>query len=369
VVLGVKEIPVEKILPKRSYVFFSHTIKGQSYNMPLLRRVLDARASLLDYECITDEQGQRLVAFGRQAGQAGMIDTLWALGCRLAAEGYAIPLDELRPAWRYASLAEALAAVEDAGRRMRAEGLPAACTPLVVGITGHGRVASGAWEVMQRLEPLSVPPEELPRVHLDPLAKERVVECRLLPEHYVAREDGAAFDFEHFLAHPELYRATIEHHLPHLSALVNGIYWDERYPKLVTRRYLEETWNAGESPRLRVIGDVTCDIRGAVESTVAATTPESPTYLYRPDTDEAHAGVLAGPGPLVLAVDNLPCELPREASQSFGDALAPLIEALVAAHDSGTLAPDALPDELGRALIAHEGRLRERFAYLEKHLP
>ncbi|RMF75593.1 MAG: hypothetical protein D6738_03475, partial [Acidobacteria bacterium] len=118
VVLGVKEIPVEQLLGGRTYVYFSHTIKGQPYNMPMLRHILDVGASLLDYECVTDERGRRLIAFGRQAGQAGMIDSLWALGRRLEAEGCVTPLAELRPAWRYGSLEAALEAVARAGRRL-----------------------------------------------------------------------------------------------------------------------------------------------------------------------------------------------------------------------------------------------------------
>ena len=320
-VFGVKEIPVSHLEAGRTYVFFSHTIKGQDYNMPMLRHILDAGCGLVDYECITDDGGLRLVAFGEQAGQAGAIDTLWCLGRRLAAEGHRTPFETLKPAWKYDSLDDAKQAIRTVGEQIAERGLPERITPLVIGITGNGRVSGGAWDVVGELDPRRVEAFELPRLMRDGADSHRVHEVRLYPEHYVMRSADGGFDFDEYIAKPELYEAIIERHLPHLSVLINGIYWDERYPKLITREYLQQAWGAKQKPRLRVIGDVTCDIRGALESTVKATTPDKPAYVYDPATDREDDSAWTGPGPLVLAVDNLPCELPRDASESFSSAL------------------------------------------------
>jgi alpha-aminoadipic semialdehyde synthase len=364
VVLAVKEIPPRHLLEGRTYLYFSHTIKGQPYNMPMLRHLLEIGADLIDYECITDDQGLRLIAFGEQAGQAGMIDTLWALGRRLDAEGLATPLLGIEPAWAYASLDEARAAVRRAGERVAREGLGAGVSPITIAVLGHGRVAAGAWDILAELPIKEVLAEDLPHHRgEDPLQL-----VKLYPQHYVARRRDGGFDFDQYCAQPELYEPTLERHLPFVDCLVNGIYWDPRYPKLLTREQLRAMWSREESPALRVIGDITCDIRGALDSTVQVTTPDRPTYLYLPDEDAA-IDAWTGTGPLVLAVDNLPAELPRDASRSFGDALAGFVRPLADAHADGSLDPTRLPAPLARALITHRGSLTEPYRYLTRHLP
>jgi alpha-aminoadipic semialdehyde synthase len=369
IVLGVKEIPTAHLHGDRTYVYFSHTIKGQPYNMPMLRHVLDVGAALCDYECITDDDGLRLVAFGHQAGQAGAIDSLWTFGRRLSAEGHDTPFAGLQPAWRYPSLEAAREALRGVARELRERPLPSEIAPLTIGVTGNGRVAGGAWDVLSELDTVPVAPDDLAALESGGGDRSRVYEARLYPEHYVQRRADGGFSFEEYIRQPELYEPIIERHLLYLSVLINGIYWDERYPKLVTRAWLRDAWAGARPPKLRVIGDVTCDIRGAVESTVRATTPQAPTYLYDPETDEADPEAASGRGPLVLAVDNLPCELPREASESFGEALLPLIPELVDAHADGTLNEAALPGPLRRALIARHGALTAPFAGLSSRLP
>jgi saccharopine dehydrogenase (NAD+, L-lysine forming) len=136
VILAIKEIPVDALLAGKTYLFFSHTIKGQARNMPMLARLMELGTTLIDYEPITDDAGHRLIFFGRFAGIAGMIDTLWALGRRLESEGLSSPFAEIRPAHRYADLDEARAAVAEAGRKIARDGLPNTLHPLVVGVSG-----------------------------------------------------------------------------------------------------------------------------------------------------------------------------------------------------------------------------------------
>jgi alpha-aminoadipic semialdehyde synthase len=155
VVMGVKEIPPDELRSDTTYLFFSHTTKGQPHNMPMLRRLIELGATLIDYENVVDDRGLRLIFFGRHAGYAGMIDGLWALGRRLELEGHTTPFAELRPAHAYADLDEARAAIAAAGERIRDRGLPETLHPLVFGITGTGNVSSGEREILDGLPVVS----------------------------------------------------------------------------------------------------------------------------------------------------------------------------------------------------------------------
>jgi alpha-aminoadipic semialdehyde synthase len=177
---------------------------------------------------------------------------------------------------------------------------------------------------------------------------------------------GAAFDLQDYYATPQAYRADFEQYLPHLSVLVNAIYWDPRYPRLVTKDALRLAWASGQ-PKLRVIGDISCDIDGAVECTVKATEPGDPNFVYNPLTGDVVDGV-AGEGVVVMAVDILPSELPRDASDYFSRVLLPYVPALAAADYAAPFDDLALPPEIKRAVIAHRGQLTPSYGYLAQHL-
>ena len=161
VILGIKEIPLDLFEPDKAYVFFAHVIKGQPYNMPMLKRLLDLGCTLIDYERVVDEKNRRLIFFGWHAGVAGMIDTLWALGQRLAWEGTHTAFSELRQTYTYHDLAEAKAALQQVGASIEAEGLPQEITPLTLGIAGYGNVSRGAQEILDLLPVIEIEPEEL----------------------------------------------------------------------------------------------------------------------------------------------------------------------------------------------------------------
>ncbi|MCB9833961.1 MAG: hypothetical protein H6807_15985 [Planctomycetes bacterium] len=360
--LGIKEMPIEKIQAGKPHLFFSHTIKQQPYNMPLLRQVLDRGATLLDYELVTDERGRRMVFFGRQAGQAGMINTLWTLGQRLLALGIANPFDQLRQARRYDSLAEALAAVAAAGRRVADEGLPAIIDPLVIGITGTGNVSGGAQEVLAILEPERITAEELLRGDATAGA-DRIRYVVFDEASMVRRRDGGAFVLQEYYDRPEFYEGRFADYLPFLGALVVGNYWDPRYPRLVTRADVAELCRPGGEPSLLVIGDVSCDPEGGVEVTLEPTLPDAPSYVYSPASESISSG-FEGEGLAIMACEILPTELPRDSSRVFSEALQPFLPALLAADWSQTLDRLDLPGPFQRAVIAHQGRLAPRWAHL-----
>jgi len=369
VVLGIKEIPTHLLEPRTAYLFFSHVIKGQRYNMPMLARLLELGCTLVDYEKVCDDTGRRLIFFGRFAGLAGMIDALWAFGQRLAWEGTDTPFAELKPAHGYDSLAEAQAAIRKAGEAVLARGLPAGLAPLIVGITGYGNVARGVREILAELPTTEITPEQVADASTGRIPSPSGIFQVTYQERHVVRprEADHTFDLEDYYAHPGRYRGCFAPHLEHLTVLVNCNYWDHRYSRLVKLDHLRALWARPHPPRLRVIGDLSCDIEGSVECTVRATDPGDPVYVWDPDSGEVTSGV-AGRGPVVLAVDILPAELPRDASEAFSNILMPYIPALAAADFGRDFSDLALPPELKRAVIVHRGELTPAYRYLEADL-
>ncbi len=368
VVLGVKEVPVDMLQAGTTYVFFSHVIKGQASNMPLLRRLIELGCTLIDYERITDRKGRRLIFFGRHAGYAGMIDSLWALGQRLAWEGFSTPLEELRLAHQYQDLSEATAHIGRIGERIRHTGLPAGLRPVVFAFTGSGNVSRGAQEVCDRLPIAEASLDELPHLSQDRDRPQNILYKIVLERSVrVARSDDGGYDETEYGAHPERYESCLGGLLRHVTVLINGIYWEPGRPRLVTADHIRGLYAAETQPKLRVIGDITCDVGGSVEITTHATTPGDPVFVWDPDSGDSTPGV-EGRGPVVMAVDNLPCELPVEASEHFGDSLVRFVPPLARCDWEAPLDELALPEEIRRAIVVHRGALTPSFAYLEDDL-
>jgi alpha-aminoadipic semialdehyde synthase len=366
-VLGVKEMPLSVFREGQGYVFFSHTVKGQSYNMPMLRRMMEKRAHLIDYERIVDEEGRRLVMFGRFAGLAGMIDTLWTFGRRLAVEGHMTGFADLKPTHEYPDLRSAKDAVRAAGERVAREGWPAELGPVVCGFAGYGNVSEGAQEIYRELSPREITPEELLAATPEVDPTNPFVKVVFHEKHMVERIRGAAaFDLQEYYRHPDRFRGTFDRYLPHFTILVNAIYWDERYPRLLTLDTLRQGWRK-ELSGLKVIGDITCDIGGAIECTVKATDPGNPVYVYQPATETVRDG-FEGDGPVILAVDILPCELPREASQNFSEKLTPYVPQLAAADFTRNLSEVELPGPIRAATILWKGQLAPDYEFMSMFL-
>ncbi|NTV81327.1 MAG: hypothetical protein HGA24_07890 [Candidatus Aminicenantes bacterium] len=365
VVLAIKEIPLELIERNKVYVFFSHTAKGQSQNMPMLRRMMDLGCTLIDYEKVIDEKGRRLLYFGNYAGHAGMIDTLWALGRRLAAEGLANPFTALEPTHRYQSLVGAKEAVGKLAWKIIREGLPPDLGTVVFGFFGYGHVSQGAQEIFDILPVESVRPADVRKlVENGAGAPGRLYKAVFHEEDMVRPADPAKpFDLQDFYENPGSYRPVTEDFVPFLTALVNGIFWTPKFPKYVTKAFLKGLYGGATRPRLKVVGDITCDINGAIECTVQPTDSESPVYIYDPAEDRAIPG-FEGNGPAVLAVYNLPAELPLESSTYFSGKLKDHVPALAAANFAGRFEDCGLPDVLRRAVILFRGELAPDYAYL-----
>jgi len=361
VILGVKEIPPSKLLPEKVYMFFSHTIKGQPYNMPMLKKLLELETTLIDYEKVTDDSGRRLIFFGVFAGYAGAIDTLWAFGQRLKEEGMDTPFERLKPAHQYNSLEEAKAEIKAVGEVIKNEGLPYEILPFVIGIAGYGNVSRGAQEIIDLLPVKEVEPDDIFELPADPRTVYKVV----FKEWHMVEPKEGEFDLQDYYKNPYKYRSVFKKYIPYLTILINAIYWEEKYPRLVTKEDLKKLYL--DSPKLKVIGDISCDVEGAIEATIKCTEPGDPVFIYDVESGRAIKGY-TGRGPLILAVDILPSELPREASIYFSHVLKNFIPAVVNADYSLPFEKLNLPPELKRAVIVHRGELTPDYKYLEKFI-
>jgi len=367
-VLGVKEIPIPQIDANRAYLFFSHTTKGQPYNMPLLAHILDRGATLMDYEHVLDRRGRRLIFFGRYAGHAGMIDSLWALGRRLEYEGLTSPFERVRLAHDYSSLDEATNHIHRIGERLRHSGLPEGLQPLICGFTGSGNVARGAQEIFDRLPHVELDPEELPDVAGDTERPRNVVyRVNFARQHRFERIEGGEVDFDELDSHPERYRNGMHRYLPYLTLLIHGAFWKPSQPRVVSIEDLDRLWSGETPPSLRVIADISCDINGGIEATTHATTPGDPVYVYDLEKRQPIAGV-AGRGPIILAVDNLPCQLPVEASAHFGDTLMRFVPMLARCDWRRPWEELTLPGAILNSVVTHRGELAPSFEYLNRTL-
>lgn len=369
IVIGVKEMPISFFRPGGAYMFFSHTIKGQPYNMKMLATLVENKCTLLDYELVTDDDGRRLIFFGRYAGLAGMIDTLWTLGKRLEVLGYQTPFLGIKPAHTYSSLKEAKAAVQYVGSLLEAQPLPSELTPMVFGVTGYGNVSLGAGEIISLLPYVDIAPEKLGDfVANNKGLRNKVGKVVFKEEHLVERKDQSApFQLEEYYQHGERYRSTFAPKLQHLSVLVNGIYWDERYPKLADQETLKRLYESSKSPKLTTVGDITCDIDGSLACTVRDTEPGDPVFVYNPANREAPSG-FSGPGIAVMAVGNLPTELPREASETFSNALFPYIPEMANADLSQKFEDVQLPEPIRRSVILWRGQFTPKYEYMREFL-
>ncbi len=368
VVFGVKEMPIDFFREGKTYIFFSHVIKGQPYNMPMLRAMMEKGVNLIDYEKVTDELGRRLIFFGKFAGLAGMINSFWALGMRLEALGVKTPFARLRQSHTYDSLEEAKEDIRRVGYEIAAHGLPDELCPLTIGFTGYGNVSVGAQKIAGLLPSMEVSPAELLTLKERKDLPKNMIFKTVFKESDLSQHNDAArkFELQHYYQHPEDYHNVFEKYVPHLSVLMNCMYWDERYPRIISNDYLKELYADG-NPKLTVIGDVTCDPDGSIQCTYKGTNIEDPVFVYNPLTDE-HSMGFEGEGILDMAVDILPSELPRESSVAFSNALVGYVKSIAAADYDVPFSNLALPGPIKRALILHRGKLTPDFEYISEYL-
>lgn len=363
-IVGVKEVPLDQLIPERTYMCFSHTIKAQEYNMKMLDAMIEKNVRLIDYETMVDAQGKRVIGFGKFAGYAGMIDALRGLGDRLLGLGYSTPFLNMGYTDSYASLAACRTAVQLVGDHIQIGGIPRDLAPLVFAFTGSGgNVTEGAVEIFQELPHMFVDPSDLPELARQ--ADRNVVYGVMLERHHcVAPKDmSKPFDKAHFYKHPSQYNPIFHERIaPYITCLINGVYWDPAMPRLLSVNQMRELHDA--KARLIAIADISADPYGGIEFTRECTKIDNPFVVYNPHTQE-ESYKWDAPGVLLGSVDNLPAELPREASLHFGSVLANYIYML--AKSDGTKPLDAQTDispTLRNAIICDKGSLTPRFKYI-----
>ncbi len=368
VVLAIKEIKQEKFEAGTTYLFFSHTIKGQQYNMPMLRELIDKGCQLIDYEKITDSEGKRLLAFGRYAGLAGMIDSFWALGKRLEWEGVNTPFTEVKSAHEYSSLFDAKEHLLQVGRKIKKEGLNPDLVPLTVGIAGYGHVSRGAQEILDLLPVMEIEAKELLDMDMSAATDNFIYKVVFKESDLVkTKSPDEGFELRDYFQNPERYESRFNEYLPRLSLLINAIYWEEQYPRLITKKEANQLYASGEGAKLKVIGDISCDIQGAIEITIDSTDPGDPVFVYDPDTEDAVVGY-KGKGPVIMAVDNLPCEFPADSSGYFSEILKQFIPDIASVDYSKDFEDIELPPPIRRAMILHQGELTPDYQYLNEYI-
>jgi len=369
IIFGLKEIPAEVFEPGKVYAFFSHVFKGQPHNMPMLRQILHVGATLIDYEHMVDPlSGHHVESFGSWAGRVGMAETLRALGRRLAWEGAEPnPFAVLHPTYEYGRLDTLTGAMADVAKRIETDGLAAPVRPLVVGFVGYGSASQGAQEILDLLPHERVSPGDLPNLKPDANRLYKVVfreQDTVRP-----RQTQQAFDLADYRQRGKAgYKSRFGEYLPYLTVLINGIVWSDEYPRLVTKADVRALWEPSDrQPRLRVIGDVSCDIDGGIELTVQATSPDQPTFVYDPLAEHVTPGH-AGRGVVIMAVDNLPTELALDASAAFSDSLKRYVPAIGRADYGVSFEQLDLPAAVKDAMIVHRGELTPKYRYLERYL-
>lgn len=332
ILMGIKEVPVEQLIANKTYLFFSHTIKKQPYNRKLLQTILKKNIRLIDYETLRDSLGNRLVAFGRYAGIVGAYNGLWTFGKKHN-------LFQLRRAFDCFD-------INDLKIELRRVKLP----PIKIILTGSGRVARGAMETLDSAGIRKVSPDDfLKRSFNEP------VYIQLNSSDYHHRKEGGHFNRQEFHLYPERYFSTFSNYLKEARILMAGAFWNPKAPVLFTIEDMQESWF-----KVDTIADITCDIRGSVPSTIRATSIGDPVYDYDPLADTDLPGFSNQNLVTVMAIDNLPCELPRSASEEFGR---DLIDKIVKPLLQGDL--DRV---IKRATIAKDGKLMEEFRYLEDYV-
>ncbi|PIE66539.1 MAG: alanine dehydrogenase [Desulfobacterales bacterium] len=332
VLIGVKEVPVADLIPEKTYFFFSHTIKKQPYNRKLLQEIVKQKITLVDYETLTDQNGKRIIAFGRWAGIVGAYNGIYTFGKRynlfhLRRAHECFDFDDLRSEFGKVNL-----------------------PPVKIILTGGGRVTKGAMEVLMGMGIRKVSPRQFVEEHFD-----FPVFAQLNARNYNVRKDKTAFSRNQFYTEPQLFEGSFLPYARHADILIATAYWAPAAPVLFTREDMMQ-----DDFKIAVIADITCDIEGSIPSTKRPSTIDEPLYDYNPSDDQVENPLTDEGNITVMAIDNLPCELARDASESFGETL---VEKIL---------PELLGDDehgvIQRATIATEGHLTEKFAYLQDYV-
>jgi len=331
VLLGVKEVPVDILISNKTYFFFSHTIKKQSYNKKLLQACVNKNIRLIDHETLVDQNGHRLIGFGRYAGIVGAYNTLRAFGLKFE-------LFNLKKA-------EKLKTQHDLINSLKKVYFP----PIKVVLTGLGKVGMGAKEILVGAEFKEVLIDDFLNKDFD-----EPVFVQIDVQDYYKRKDNQTGSKIDFKSNAQEYESDFEKFSKVADIFIAGHFYKDGSPKILTKEMLNNAYN-----KIQVIGDISCDINGPIDSTIRSSTIENPFYGYYPRLNE-EVSVDHPAAIVVMAVDNLPCELPKDASEGFGKVFSDKIIPAFFNNDKDEV--------LQRATICENGKLTSKFSYLEDYI-
>ncbi|WP_440881898.1 NAD(P)-dependent oxidoreductase [Tenacibaculum sp. C7A-26P2] len=331
VLLGVKEVPVDYLIPNKKYFFFSHTIKKQPYNRKLLQAILEKKIDLLDHETIIKENGARLIGFGRYAGLVGAYNGFRAIG--LKEDLYELPK------------VETLADLDEMKNELDKITLP----NIKITLSGSGKVAYGAKEVLDHLGVKQVSDA----LYLTSKFTEPVY-CLIDVMEYNKRSDGKVGDKFAFYKDPSSYISNFMPYAKETDFFIAGHFYGDGAPYLFTREDAKK-----KEFNIKYVADISCDVNGPVASTIRPSTIADPIYGYDPIT-ENEVDFKNENSITVMAVDNLPCELPKDASEGFGDMFLEHVIPAFYNNDTNGI--------LDRAQMTSNGKLTERYSYLQDYV-
>ena len=331
VLIGVKEVPIEALIPNKKYFFFSHTIKKQPYNRALIQAVLHKNIELYDHETIVKDNGMRLIGFGRYAGIVGAYNGFRAIGLKL--NTFHLPK------------ASTLEGQQELISKLNNIQLP----NIKILLTGNGKVAYGAKEMLDAMKIREVSVAE----YLQDTFEEPVY-CLADVLDYNKRKDHQVLDNFDFYEHPENYQSDFMRFAKVTDFFIAGHFYGNGAPYLFTRDDAKS-----KDFKIQFVADISCDVNGPVASTLRASTIAAPIYGYHPET-ESEVDYTNKEAIVVMAVDNLPCELPKDASEGFGELfLEHVIPAFFNKDKDGILQ---------RAKMTEKGKLTQRFSYLQAYV-
>ncbi|XP_040018359.2 alpha-aminoadipic semialdehyde synthase, mitochondrial isoform X1 [Gasterosteus aculeatus] len=375
-ILGVKRPPEEKVIPRKTYAFFSHTIKAQEPNMGLLDDLLKKEVRLIDYEKMVDANGFRIVAFGHWAGIAGMINILHGLGLRFLALGHHTPFMHIGMAHNYRNVSQAIQAVRDCGYVVSMGLMPKSIGPVTFCFTGTGNVSKGAQDILNELPVEYVEPHELKDVS-ETGDMTKVYATVLSRHHHLMRKSDGIYDPMEYEDHPELYTSHFRTSVaPYTTCLINGIYWDPQTPRLLRRLDAQKLMRPKPSltategspalpHKLLAICDISADTGGSIDFMNECTTIDKPFCMYDADQHIDHDSV-EGNGILMCSIDNLPAQLPIGATEYFGDRLFPYLWEMLPSDATRPLDEEDFSPQVRDAVITSNGVLTPKFEYIEK---
>ena len=328
VLFGVKEVPIEDLIPNKKYFFFSHTIKKQPYNRKLLQALLEKKIEFYDHETIVDTNFNRLIGFGRYAGIVGAYNAFRAFGIKFGL--FTIPK------------AETLSGKEDLVSKLRRPILP----PIKVVLTGCGKVGNGAKEILDAMKMKEVSVENfLLKKYSEPV----YVQIDVLD--YNKRIDGKFLGKNDFYTNPTEYTSDFERFTKVSDIFIAGHFYGNDAPYILTQEMLQ-----ANKCNIKVVADISCDVIGPIACTIKASTIAEPLFGYLPgehkEVDVFHPAAI-----VVMSVDNLPCELPKDASEGFGEMFMKNVIPAFFNNDKDGI--------LQRAKMTENGKLTERFRYLQ----